>query len=194
MFFSSLELPFQLQIQWTKTISRIDPSVFTTLVWKKKIFLSWGEKLAHHGIGRGRCGCGCRRGCSSRSCTLLLHIHCIVHLQGLADTRCMHAAIAGLSVSGGVLRLVRRRLLLMLRMELLMIHWIHCVMRRDMWIGSTWMMVAIIGTTFFSLLLVDFFDGPQFFFELHSPVLEPDLDLTFGQAKSMSNLDTTTTR
>lgn len=60
-------------------------------------------------------------------------------------------------------------------------------MRGDVWIWST-LRLVVVGPLF-SLLLVDLFDGPELFFELHPPVLKPDLDLTFGQAKGMSDFD-----
>ena len=39
------------------------------------------------------------------------------------------------------------------------------------------------------LLLVDLLDRPQLLLELHPPVLEPDLDLTLGEAQRVGDLD-----
>ena len=39
------------------------------------------------------------------------------------------------------------------------------------------------------LLLVDLLDGPELLLELHPPVLEPDLDLTLGEAERMRDLN-----
>ena len=41
------------------------------------------------------------------------------------------------------------------------------------------------------LLLVDFLDGSQLLLEFHSPVLEPDLDLSLSQTQGVSNLNAT---
>ena len=66
-------------------------------------------------------------------------------------------------------------------------------------IGSTTATTAcptrtvMIVTAFFAFLLVYFFDGSQLFFELHSTVLKPNLDLTFSQAESMSNFNASAT-
>lgn len=38
-------------------------------------------------------------------------------------------------------------------------------------------------------LFVDLFDSAQLLLQLHSPVLEPDLDLSFREAECMCNLD-----
>ena len=46
---------------------------------------------------------------------------------------------------------------------------------------------------FFPFLLIDLLDGSQLFLELHSAVLEPNLDLTFGQAESMSDFNAAAT-
>ena len=43
----------------------------------------------------------------------------------------------------------------------------------------------------FSLLLVDFLDGSELLLEFHSPVLEPDLDLSLSQTQGVSNLNAT---
>lgn len=43
-------------------------------------------------------------------------------------------------------------------------------------------------------LLVDFLDSSQFFFKFHSPILEPDFYLSFCETKSMSYLDTPSSR
>ena len=41
------------------------------------------------------------------------------------------------------------------------------------------------------LLLVDLLDGPELLLELHPSVLEPDLDLTLGEAERMRDLNAT---
>ncbi len=46
----------------------------------------------------------------------------------------------------------------------------------------------------FALLLVDLLDRPELLFELHPPILEPDLDLTFGQAEGVRDLDPPSSR
>lgn len=39
------------------------------------------------------------------------------------------------------------------------------------------------------LLLIELLDGLDLLFELHSPILEPDLDLSLGEAKLVSHFD-----
>ena len=50
------------------------------------------------------------------------------------------------------------------------------------------MPMRLCGLSLF-LLLVELLDGLYFFFELHSPVLEPDFDLSLGEAKLVCHFD-----
>ena len=61
------------------------------------------------------------------------------------------------------------------------------------WLLSSWLAWFSVLTliSLFSLLLVDFLDGSQLLLEFHSPVLEPDLDLSLSQTQGVSNLNAT---
>lgn len=43
-------------------------------------------------------------------------------------------------------------------------------------------------------LLVDLLDGSQFFFQFHSPILEPDFYLSLRQTEGVSDFDTPSSR
>ena len=49
------------------------------------------------------------------------------------------------------------------------------------------MILTIIS--FLPLLLIDLLDGPELLLELHPAVLEPDLDLSLGEAERVRDLD-----
>ena len=54
------------------------------------------------------------------------------------------------------------------------------------------------ATPFFCLilffLLIELFDGMDLLFELHSSILKPDFDLSFGKAKLMGHFDPSSSR
>ena len=43
-------------------------------------------------------------------------------------------------------------------------------------------------------LLIEFLDGMDLLFELHSSILKPDFDLSFGEAKLMGHFDSSSSR